>query len=197
MAAAGEDSIGEREGGRGLKRRQMRARARGREPSSNWARRSHVPGYIWRARVWGSSRFLAKFRSSSDRIRREPPMRRRLAGSARLRRRRAGGGDATPRRAVSSSLLGLGWSPSRVRFGCICPCSPAWPFCFSWPIGRDRLRRRPCDAEQRWIPIRRLPVQATGRRGPAGLSPRFSFLNASRSKFLFEKERKEMEKDLR
>ena len=150
MAAAGEDSIGEREGGRGLKRRQMRARARGREPSSNWVRRSHVPGYIWRARVWGSSRFLAKFRSS-DRIRREPPRsrRRRLAGSARLRRRRARGGDAAPRRAVSSSLLGLGSSPSRVRFGCICPCSPAWPrlgFCFSWPIGRDRLRRRPCDA---------------------------------------------------
>ena len=150
MAAAGEDSIGEREGGgRGLKRRQMRARAGEREPSSNWVRRSHVPGYIWRARVWGSSRFLAKFRSS-DRIRREPPRsrRRRLAGSARLRRRRARGGDAAPRRAVSSSL-GLGSSPSRVRLGCICPCSPAWPrlgFCFSWPIGRDRLRRRPCDA---------------------------------------------------
>ena len=56
----------------------------------------------------------------------------------------------------------------------------------------DRVTLRLSSHEQRWIPIRRLPVQATGRRGPAGLSPRFSFLNASRSKFLFEKERKEM-----
>jgi hypothetical protein len=147
----------------------MRVRARGIEPSSNWVRRLHVPGYIWRARVWGSSRFLAKFRSS-DRISRERRESRRGGGGG---LRGAQGcdegeqGEETPRRAVSSSLLGfggpLGSSPSRVRFGCICPSSRAGPrtgFCFSG------LTLRLSSHGGRWIPIRRLLVRATGSKRP-------------------------------